>query len=206
MGLPQWRKYLHSKRLAWRQFSLPRYHGDSKCQPNRGEPGDQSRECRGGGSDGASIQDVTSILPLPSQTITFRTLTNQPFGTAPFQISSSASSGLTVGINSQTPSVCTISGSIVTLVWVGTCTIQATQSGNTNWASAAPVTRSFQVTGTPCDLKPNSNIDVADVQLIVNQSLGASPAVNDVSGDGAVNVIDVQIELNAALGLGCAWK
>ena len=160
----------------------------------------------GGGSDGASIQDVTSILPLPSQTITFGTLTNQPFGTGPFQISSSASSGLTVGINSQTPSVCTISGSIVTLVWVGTCTIQATQSGNTNWASAAPVTRSFQVTGTPCDLKPNSNIDVADVQLIVNQSLGASPAVNDVSGDGAVNVIDVQIELNAALGLGCAWK
>jgi hypothetical protein len=33
----------------------------------------------------------------------------------------------------------------VTLVAVGTCTIQATQAGNANWAAATPVSQSFQV-------------------------------------------------------------
>jgi hypothetical protein len=34
----------------------------------------------------------------------------------------------------------------VTLVAAGTCTIQATQAGNANWAAATPVNQSFQVT------------------------------------------------------------
>jgi hypothetical protein len=33
----------------------------------------------------------------------------------------------------------------VTLAAVGTCTIQATQAGNTNWNPAPPVNQSFQV-------------------------------------------------------------
>ena len=57
---------------------------------------------------------------------------------------------------------------------------------------------------SPCDLQQDGNIDVADVQLIINEALGATAAVNDLNGGGAVNVLDVQIEINAALGLGCA--
>jgi uncharacterized repeat protein (TIGR01451 family) len=57
---------------------------------------------------------------------------------------------------------------------------------------------------SPCDLKQNGSINVSDVQLIINEALGVSPAVNDLNGDGVVNVVDVQIEINAALGLGCA--
>jgi hypothetical protein len=34
----------------------------------------------------------------------------------------------------------------VTLVSVGTCTIQATQAGNANYAAATPVSQSFEVT------------------------------------------------------------
>jgi hypothetical protein len=44
--------------------------------------------------------------------------------------------------------VCTVSGttgSTVTMVSVGTCTIQATQAGSSSWAAATPVTQSFQV-------------------------------------------------------------
>ncbi len=40
-----------------------------------------------------------------------------------------------------------MSGATVTLVSLGTCTIQATQAGNTNYAAAAPVSQSFMVTG-----------------------------------------------------------
>ena len=57
-----------------------------------------------------------------------------------------------------------------------------------------------------CDLKEDGSINVADVQLIINEALGVAPAVDDMNGDGVVNVADVQIVINAALGLGCAAK
>jgi hypothetical protein len=79
-----------------------------------------------------------------NQTITFGALSNQPFG-APVMVSATASSGLAVSFNSQTGSVCTVSGSTVTLVATGTCTIQATQSGNSDYNSAASVNQSFTV-------------------------------------------------------------
>jgi sugar lactone lactonase YvrE len=81
-----------------------------------------------------------------SQTITFGVLASQPCGIAPFTVTATASSGLTVSFGSQTTSVCTVSGSLVILVAVGTCTIQATQAGNATYAAATPVDQSFQVT------------------------------------------------------------
>ena len=63
-----------------------------------------------------------------------------------FTISATASSGLTVSFHSQTMPVCTVSGATVTLIKTGTCTIQATQAGNTDYTAAAPVDQSFQVT------------------------------------------------------------
>jgi hypothetical protein len=81
-----------------------------------------------------------------TQTITFLPLSSQPLGTAPFPISVTASSGLSVTLTSQTTAVCTVSGSTVTLVATGTCTIQATQAGNASYLAATPVTQSFTVT------------------------------------------------------------
>jgi hypothetical protein len=62
-------------------------------------------------------------------------------GTPPFTVSATASSGLTVRFNSRTTRVCKVSGTTVTLIAVGTCTIQATQPGNTDYAAAPPSTR-----------------------------------------------------------------
>ena len=81
-----------------------------------------------------------------SQTITFGTLANQSFGTPPFTVGATASSGLPVGFASTTSAVCTVSGATVTLVSVGTCTIQATQAGSSNYIAATSVNQSFQVT------------------------------------------------------------
>jgi hypothetical protein len=61
-----------------------------------------------------------------------------------------------------------------------------------------------QAAFNPCDIQRNGSINVADVQLIINQALGVSPPVNDLNGNGVVNVVDVQIEISAVLGLGCA--
>lgn len=84
-----------------------------------------------------------------TQSITFNALTNMPLGAASFTVSAIATSGLTVTFNSQTPTICAVSGAngtTVTLGGVGTCTIQATQDGNATYAAASPVNQSFQVT------------------------------------------------------------
>jgi hypothetical protein len=71
--------------------------------------------------------------------------------TPPFTLNGSAKSFLTVSYRSLTPSTCTVSGSTVTIVGVGVCTITASQGGGVDgngvsWASAPPVTSSFTIT------------------------------------------------------------
>ena len=56
-----------------------------------------------------------------------------------------ASSGLTVSFTSATPGGCSVAGTSVTFVSVGTCTVSADQGGNGNWNPAPQVQRSFQV-------------------------------------------------------------
>jgi uncharacterized repeat protein (TIGR01451 family) len=49
-----------------------------------------------------------------------------------------------------------------------------------------------------------TSVTVADVQRLINESLGVASATDDLNLDGRVNVVDIQIGINAALGLGCA--
>src|SRR6185369_3245765 len=80
-----------------------------------------------------------------SQTITFNPLAGKVFGDAPFTVSATASSGLTVAFSSLTTAVCTVSGTTVTIVGVGTCTIAANQAGDSTYGPAPQVTQSFNV-------------------------------------------------------------
>jgi hypothetical protein len=50
-----------------------------------------------------------------------------------------------------------------------------------------------------CDINLAGVTNVADLQLIINEVLGVSPAIHDLNHDGAVNVADVQKVINAAL-------
>ena len=52
---------------------------------------------------------------------------------ATFELSAEASSGLPVSYASLTPSVCEVSGSTVTALSVGTCEIEVSQEGNSNY-------------------------------------------------------------------------
>jgi uncharacterized protein (TIGR03437 family) len=113
------------------------------------------------------------------QTITFGALSNQAFGTAPFGVSATASSGLAVSFNSQTTAVCTVSGATVTLVSAGTCTIQATQAGNSNYAAATPVSQSFQVT-------PASQ--TISFGALSNKALGTAPFAVSASATSGLAV------------------
>ncbi|MGA7830245.1 MAG: hypothetical protein WCA21_04720 [Terracidiphilus sp.] len=79
-----------------------------------------------------------------SQTITFGAISNQTVGT-PLTLSATASSGLAVVFTSATQTICTVSGTTATLSAAGTCTIQATQPGNSAYSPAPMVPQSFTV-------------------------------------------------------------
>jgi len=50
-----------------------------------------------------------------------------------------------------------------------------------------------------CDLNRDASTNVVDVQLQVNQALGAAACTSDLNRDGSCNVIDVQRDVNAGL-------
>ena len=60
-----------------------------------------------------------------------------------------ATSGLTPSVNSNTPSVCTISGLILTFASVGTCTLTASQSGNSRYAAAPIILAEISIVSGP---------------------------------------------------------
>jgi 5'-nucleotidase len=97
----------------------------------------------------SSSKDITLTLAKKAQTITFAQPANTVFGAGNVALSASASSGLPVSLTSQTPSVCTITGSSAVIVGAGTCTVTASQSGSGTYLAATPVSRSFQVAKAP---------------------------------------------------------
>jgi len=93
------------------------------------------------------VSGGSGSTPTPQgQTVNFGSIAVQTVGT-PLTLSASATSGLTVSFASTTPSVCTVSGTTASFIASGTCTIQATQAGNSTYSAAAPVSQSFTVSG-----------------------------------------------------------
>jgi len=126
-----------------------------------------------------------------SQTITFGALSNQVLGSGPFTLSATASSGLAVSFASTTPALCTVSGAMVTLLDVGTCTIQATQAGNANDFAATPVNQSFQVTqeGQTITFGVLSNQVFSTAPFTLSATASSGLAVSFASSTSAVCTI-----------------
>jgi hypothetical protein len=82
-----------------------------------------------------------------SQTITFNAIAAQTVG-ASVTLTATATSGLAVSFTSLTPTICTASSTTASMIGAGTCTIQASQAGNSNYAAAASISQSFAVTGS----------------------------------------------------------
>lgn len=99
----------------------------------------------------ATQVSTNATISKKSQTITFAapafTLSNPPtfFVGDTATVSATASSGLGVTFTSNTSSICTISGTVVTAVTSGTCTINANQAGNGTWNAATQVQSSISI-------------------------------------------------------------
>ena len=85
------------------------------------------------------------------QTISFPT----PSGTdslevgSTFEVAASSDSGLEVSYRSDTPAVCSISGTTVTILSEGTCIITASQAGDDTFETAPDTSLSFEIGSDP---------------------------------------------------------
>ena len=93
----------------------------------------------------------TLQILMANQTITFPPIANKSIALGSFTPTATASSGLPLSFAGLTPTSCSVSVDPITLVTsvnllaAGTCTIQASQAGNSNYYPAADVAQSFYV-------------------------------------------------------------
>lgn len=115
-----------------------------------------------------------------SQTIDFGPLTTETLQSTVPPLSATASSGLGVTFSSNSASVCTVSGVNITLVAVGTCSITASQPGNSAYAAAASVTQTFTVAPGP-----NAVAVLRDTYGAIRLSTYAASTLVDAGGSFA---------------------
>ncbi|MFA7266806.1 MAG: pentapeptide repeat-containing protein, partial [Candidatus Nanopelagicales bacterium] len=109
---------------------------------------------QGGDADYDPAADVTRTFAAgqASQTITFELPSRYSAEVATLPLQATATSGLAVTFTTQTPETCTVSGATANLVAAGTCTITASQAGNTNFVAAPDVTASTLLEQLPPQL------------------------------------------------------
>jgi sugar lactone lactonase YvrE len=117
-------------------------------------------------------------IALPSQFITFAPLADRATTSAAFNLSAAASSGLPVSF-SILSGPATLSSNTVTLAGVvGTVVVRATQAGNTNFAIATAVDRSFVVTVPGYNQIASKILSGGQVRLAFVGNAGANYALD----------------------------
>lgn len=96
----------------------------------------------------SSMQMATFSSTFTPQTITFVIPGTQTVGTPLTLVGSTTATGLTVSFSSSTTSVCTVSGTTAAFIASGSCTITASQAGNSIYGPAS-VSQTFAVNGEP---------------------------------------------------------
>jgi hypothetical protein len=99
------------------------------------------------GQTGTASITYTVAAPIVhrSQRIEFAPLTSVSVTNAPFDLSAIATSGLAVTFTSTSPGVCIVSGTTVSVLAIGPCSITASQAGDAFFTPALSVTESFSV-------------------------------------------------------------
>ena len=126
----------------------------------------------------SATSSSTSAISKANQTITFGSLSNKTLGTGTFTLSATASSGLTVTFAPANAAFCTVSGTTVTLVADGSCTINANQAGNSNYNAASQVQQAFTISPLLSITTPSSGTNAnlnTSFSITIVASGGASP-------------------------------
>ena len=111
---------------------------------------------------GSNTVSKIALAATDPQSINFMPVVSQLSGAQTVALSATASSSLAVAFTSATPAVCTVSGSTVTMVTVGDCTINANQAGGSGWDAAPQVSNTFAIRLSPPPGEPGVSIKNGD--------------------------------------------
>jgi uncharacterized repeat protein (TIGR02059 family) len=155
-----------------------------------------------------TYETATLTIGLATQTITFASLANKTLGMSAVTLIASASSGLTVSFSSSDASICSTSGSngtTLTLVASGTCTITASQGGDSNYQGALDVIRSFTISPTLLLATPTSPSSSLTAPYGASYSLDLSSSLSGGSGGTTYAIttgsLPAGLSLNTSTGL-----
>jgi ribosomal protein S11 len=133
----------------------------------------------------ATINIANGTAP---QTITFTPITGTQYALTHLTLSATASSGLPVSFSSTTPTICSVSGSTLSLLIEGTCIVHASQAGNSNYLPAPNVAQSFAVRLAPQTITftPITGAQIATTKLGLSATASSGLAVSFTSGTTSV--------------------
>ena len=113
-------------------------------------------------SGGTDTKALAITIAPGNQSITFNTLTSKTYGDTSFNLSGTSSSGLGLTYTSSNSEVATISGNTVTIVGVGSTSITASQSGDSNYNAATNVSQTLTVSAKGLTISVTANNKVYD--------------------------------------------
>ncbi len=116
-----------------------------------------------------------------SQAITFADPADRTWSPEPFDLVASSSRDLPVTFTTTTSTVCSISGTELTMLKAGVCSVRATSVGNTTTEAALPITQSFTITKA-------------------NRTAGFEVSLNSVAEDGAETPVTLDASSMLASG------
>jgi hypothetical protein len=179
--------------------------GGTSSTPNQRLDGTAGQSVTGTSSGGAYALSsgfwpgqLSFQIAKSSQTITFASLVDKTFGDADFVVTASASSGLPVIFTAT--GQCAISGNTVHLSGASSCTITASQQGDSNFNAATGVARSFQIARAATATALSS----AWNQTAVGQAVSITAAITSAAGaaTGAVQFKMDGADLGSPVALG----
>jgi len=114
------------------------------------------------------------VISKVSQHINFTMPSSLTIGASPLTlIASGGGSGNKITFENQTPTICSLQGSMLTPLNAGECVIVANQEGNQDFAAASPVKQSLLIKSKPVS-PPIANNNAAPSKLCLNVTGGYS--------------------------------
>lgn len=126
-----------------------------------------------------SVAGTTVLISVggTSQTINFASPGDRTFGDPPFELSATATSGLPVSFS--VVGTCSVTGTTVTILQAGSCTITASQGGNANFQPADDVVRSIVIA------KKNATVTLGSLFHGYDGQAKSASASTDATGESA---------------------
>ena len=139
----------------------------------------------------STTNSLTVVISKGNQTITSFGLDNVDYSTTTISLLNKAISttNLAIVYTSATPTICSVTGTTMTLLTSGTCTINANQAGNTNYNAAATATASFEISKASQSITfttiPTKSKTIGSFSVASNLSTtsGLTPTLNSLTTD-----------------------